>query len=152
LSVEYELLEPTSNPQKDVEKLAVEFVDILIEFWEKVGKNHFGADKLDVLPLSLAQLWSSRNLRIFMAHEDGKPVGFLMGTHVRPFFYEELVFQVEAYYGRTPEIEAGLLAFVVDKFKYFQDKRLLLPDYGKPVAPSGFDLVGSLAYKAFRKV
>ena len=149
--IEYKLLEPTGDPQKDVPMLAGKVLPLMDGFWEKHGKGFRKAEAWDIQPVLISQLWMNRSLVIFIAEEDGRSRGFLAGARMVPLFQREAEFQVEAYYGETAEIERGLVKKLDEAFRYFPEKFLTMPVYEEPAEPEGLVLLGRRAAQVFKR-
>ena len=127
--VEYSLLNPSGRVEADVKTLAEVFPPIFEEFWNARGREWYRVETARVDAVLLAQLWSTRTSRLFLAKDGGQAVGFLLGSSIPSMFHAERTFQVEALHGRTPEIERGLLEHLAKGFEFFPDKFLSLPGY-----------------------
>jgi hypothetical protein len=125
--VEYELMQASNDERKDVDVLAVKLVPILDEYWRARGSGYYGEQHWSVNPIMLVELWRSNSLILIMAFDGETTAGFMLGARMVSFFRPENVCSIEAYYGRTPEIEAGLLNFLDTAFKFFPEKTLILP-------------------------
>jgi hypothetical protein len=129
MTVEYRLLEPTEDANAGIRLLATDFMRALDDFWQARGKDWYGRPAYEVDPIGLSMLWQNRVAVIFLAMDGDVPVGILFGYRRRPPFSDSLVFQVEAFHGRTPEIENGLLDEFCRAFKYFPETFVEFPDY-----------------------
>jgi hypothetical protein len=127
--VEYKLLEPSGEPTQDVRTLAEKFAPLMDAFWAQHGKDYFGVPNWDIQPVSLTQLWMTRRLVILIAEENEKSIGFIMGVHLQPFFQQEGIFQVEAWYGVSGEVVHELFRLLKEVFKFLPEKFLYVPLY-----------------------
>jgi hypothetical protein len=124
------MLEPSGDPRKDVELMATRLTPLLDGFWAARGREWYGAEHWSVQPVPLAQLWMDRTAVLVSAEDGGRPVGFLMGIHLSPFFTASMAFQVEAYWGETGEADRALVDFVRTAFQFYNARQLVLPRYG----------------------
>jgi hypothetical protein len=131
MTVEYKLLEPTEDINNDIRVLATDFVKAIDKFWNSGGSEYYAKANYELDPVHLAALWRSRVSVIFLAMEHGEPVGVLYGLRRRPTFSNELVFQVEAFYGESQEIKTELLKELTKAFKYFPEASIYFPVFDK---------------------
>ena len=136
--VEYKLLEPGEGEKEDVMRLVREFLPILDRFLEERGRAWYRSEKWEVHPGLFAQMWLERNLFIFLAREGDETVGFPLGWRPVPLISGAPAFEVEAYYGATPEIERGLLETLKEASRFFAERNISFPDYGGPGGPGAF--------------
>jgi hypothetical protein len=144
---DYSMLNPSGNMEADI-KVLVEVLPPLVEkFWVARGRAWHGVETARIDAVTLAQLWVGRVTRIVLAREAGKPVGFLLGSSVPPLLHADRVFQVDAVHGETPEIETGLIDYLVKGFDFMPDRFLSLPDYC-PV-PAGLAALGDRVLRLY---
>jgi hypothetical protein len=132
-----DVLNPTGDFEADVKTLAESVPPILNEFWEARGREWYRVETLRIDAVFLAQMWSSRATRLILARDGGTVVGLLMGTSLTTFLHGDRVFQVEMYWGRTPEVEAALLAHLAKGLEFMPERYVSLPDYGGKVEVAG---------------
>jgi hypothetical protein len=132
---EYKLMQPTKDVQRDITVMADKLVPMFNEFWDARGRKEYGLDLWTINPVLLTDLWMNKALILILAQEGETPVGFLMGFRTISFFRRENAVQVEAYYGRTPEIEDGLIDYLDKAFQFFPEKVLSLPLYDRQTMP-----------------
>jgi hypothetical protein len=127
--IECKLMEPTKDLTENMRILADEFVPIYHEFWTARGSEYYKIKDWNINPVPLVQLWMERNLILIMAFENNQTVGFLLGGRMTPFYQIESNCYIEAYYGKSKEIEKSLLDYLRSGFKFTTEKFLLLPKY-----------------------
>lgn len=110
--ITYDLLEPSEDLNASLDSLSKRFAPLHSESWAK-NKAAAYDRPYDVNVGVLSAMWMDKSLRIFMAYDDGKPVGYLTGIVFRPIPYRASVFQVEDWYARGNEdIEDGLFSYL----------------------------------------
>ena len=93
-----DLLEP--KPNKLEESLALLQSDVFplyVKHWQEELKPHYHKDFEPHLQLFI-DMWVRGGLKIFVAYEDGKAVGFVIGIVFRPLQYTASVMQVQDSY------------------------------------------------------
>jgi hypothetical protein len=125
------------DTSKDVEYLASKLVPVMDPFWIKSGAAHFGTPKWDLDLTSVAQLWLTRKLLFFVAEDNDRVVGALLGVHLHGLLQREALFVVELFYGETEEVETVLVDMLKSVFSFFPDDGILFPSFpGVSVTPS----------------
>lgn len=131
----YDLFEPSTNNDESLERLTKEFAPLHMKAWHDSKMPHYGK-QYDLNVAAFAAMWLNKSLRIFMAYENTKPVGFLIGFHFRPMQYQATVFQVEDWYtGNNKEMEEGLFDFMYNGLRFMGCDELLitLPPNSEPM-------------------
>ena len=114
----YDLFEPSNNNDESLERLTREFAPLHMKSWEEVKKRHYNKS-YDLNVSAFAALWLNKSLKIFMAYEETKPVGYLIGFHFRPMQYQANVFQVEDWYASgNKEVEEGLFEYMYEGLRF----------------------------------
>lgn len=122
----YDLFEPSKSNDESLERLTKEFAPLHMQSWETVKKRHYNKP-YDLNVAAFAALWLNRSLKIFMAYEETKPVGYLMGFVFRPMQYQASVFQVEDWYtGNNQEVEDGLFDYMYEGLRFMGIDEVLL--------------------------
>ena len=122
----YDLFEPSNNNDESLERLTREFAPLHMKAWEEVKKRHYNKS-YDLNVAGFAALWLNKSLKIFMAYEDAKTVGYLMGFHFRPMQYQANVFQVEDWYtGGNSEVEEGLFEYMYEGLRFLGVDEVLM--------------------------
>ena len=127
--IECSILNPTGVPDYDAKTLYGTVSGIMTEYWEARGRKHHGVAGLRVDAPNLALTWTGRITKILVARDGGAVVGLLMGTSVPSFIHADHTFEVNMYWGRTPEAEQSLLDKLAEVFPYFTDRFIALPVY-----------------------
>lgn len=104
-----------------------DFMGLLAEYWHKNGKSVYGKP-LALEAQQFAHAWTYGSIIIMMAYEDGKPVGFLMGVMNRAITHDSKMLQIEKWYGKTPEIERGLLNHLYSRLNDLQRTEVVVPE------------------------
>jgi hypothetical protein len=145
--IEYLLAQPNQDVGENVDILARKLTPILDEFWKARGKDYYKEAHWSLNPILLVELWMSRSLILILARENDETVGFLLGARMVTFFRPENYCSVEAYYGRTQEIEDGILSYLDNAFQFFPEKTLVLPIYDRPL-----NTFKNISYSEIRRV
>jgi hypothetical protein len=125
----YEYVEPSTETLKATDFLTGTFLPLLNEFWKSRGAEYYQAENWDMQAVDFTQLWMNKVLAIILAYDGDQPVGFILAAQVRPFLQARRRFQIEQWYGRSAEIEAGLFKHLGEIFKFFQAEVLVVPEY-----------------------
>jgi hypothetical protein len=86
--------------------LVTNFIPLLNEFWKAHGETFYGKPSWSAsMAPSLGTMALQRTLTLYTAFDDGDaPAGFIFGTPSQHLLTDSVVFVVEMWYGRTPEI------------------------------------------------
>lgn len=93
------MLEPLSDLNASLDMLTSTFAPLYTESWVKRKAALYGGKQFDMNVNVFANMWFSRALRIFMAYEDGKPVGYILAMLFRPLTHQSSIMQLEDWYG-----------------------------------------------------
>jgi hypothetical protein len=127
----YEFVEAQSTPDEAVKFLQGTFYPLCQEFWEKKGKRYFGVDRFDIPIFEFLDMWINRKLVLIAATgDDGQARGFIVGGKLRPFFYNQTVLRIEAWFGRDEETRKGLFEHLGSIIRYIGVDRVYVPDFG----------------------
>ena len=89
------------------------FLPILAEFWVDRGADWYHAETFSpAMAGGLFSMLTSRSLILVMAEDSESPGelrGFILGGLLRSLLSDTGHLHVEAWYGRTPEVEEGML-------------------------------------------
>ena len=122
----YDLFEPSNNNDESLDRLTREFAPLHMKSWSETKQRHYGK-QYDLNVAAFASMWLTKSLKIFMAYEEGKPVGFLIGYHFRPMQYQATVFQVEDWYsGGNREVEEGLFEYMYEGLRFMGVDEVLI--------------------------
>lgn len=122
----YDLFEPSNNNDESLERLTREFAPLHMKSWEEVKKRHYNKS-YDLNVSAFAALWLNKSLKIFMAYEETRPVGYLIGFHFRPMQYQANVFQVEDWYASgDKEVEEGLFEYMYEGLRFLGVDEVLM--------------------------
>jgi hypothetical protein len=127
MTIRYDAAELPNDPAKVVEFLTSKFLPIFNEFWEKQGRKFYGEDQPSFQHVNFTEMLLHKTLTLIMAYDEDQPVGFILAARIRPLVQAKRQFHIEAWYGRTPEIEAGLFDYVWGVFKLIQAEMLVVP-------------------------
>ena len=127
--IECSMLAPTGNMEADIRALYDAVIPIYHEYWEARGRAWHNVGTARVDAVLLAQTWSTRVLKVMVARDGGDVVGLLIGMSLPPMLCSDQIFEVQMYWGRTPEVERALLDRLSDAFQYFTDQFISIPDY-----------------------
>lgn len=114
MEIKYDMLEPLPDLNASLEMLTSTFAPIYTEAWVKDTAAAYGNPPFDMNVNVFAQMWFSKAMRIFMAYEDGVPVGYLLGMTFRPLTHRTAVFQIESWYAkdRRQDVINGLFDYM----------------------------------------
>lgn len=118
MAYRYDILEPDSDRNKAIDDLSAALGTLYVDSWSRDKEPEYHKPfSLNVA--AFAQLWFMQSLRLFIAYDDDKPVGFLIGMVFRPLPYEASVFQVEDWYASgIDEVERGLFDFATSAVRF----------------------------------
>lgn len=123
----YDLFEPANDRDKALDKLLKDFAPLHMAAWEKHKRSVYKRD-YDLNVTTFVAMWLNKNLKIFMAYDGDKAVGYLTGIVYRPLEYLATAFQVDDWYtGDSPVIEAGLFDYLHDALRLMGCDELLVP-------------------------
>ena len=145
--IECSLLSPTGDIEADIKALYEAVVPIYHEYWEARGRRWHDVETPRLDAVLLAQAWTTRVLKVMTARDGGEIVGLLVGLSVPPMFSSDQVFQVEMYWGRTPEAERALLDRLSEVFQFFTDQFISLPAYDDSKAELGIPVRRERVFK-----
>lgn len=92
-----DLFEPSSNNDESLNRLTQEFAPLHAKAWHEVKQKSYNRP-YDMSVATFATMWLNKTMKIFMAYEDAKPVGYLYGIAFRPLNYQATAFQVEDWF------------------------------------------------------
>lgn len=149
----YDLFEPSANSDESLERLTREFAPLHMRSWEQSKKPHYDR-AYDLNVGAFANMWLSKSLKIFMAYEAAKPVGFLMGYLFRPMQYNATTFQVEDWFtGNNQEVEDGLFDYLHTAMRFMGcDELLIMTDLNEPYRDIGPEWHPRNSFKMVRYV
>lgn len=131
----YDLFEPINDRDKALERLLKDFAPLHMEAWEKRKRAKYKRD-YDLNVTTFVAMWLNKNLKIFMAYDGDKSVGYLTGLTYRPMEYMATAFQVDDWYTNdSPVIEAGLFDYLHDALRLMGCDELLIPQDGQDELP-----------------
>lgn len=114
----YDMLEPTQDLNESMDMLGRDLADLYAKSWN-ADKKHVYDKQFSLNIQAFAQMWFSKTLRVFMAYDGRKPVGFLIGIVFRPMPYEASVFQIEDWYtDGDREMERGLFDYAMNAVRF----------------------------------
>lgn len=135
--MQYDMLEPLSDLNASLDLLTGVFAPIYTEHWVKDEAPLRGNPPFDMNVNAFAQMWFAKTLRIFMAYEDKRAAGYIIGLVFRPLPYQASVFQVEDWYARENNrevvkglfdyLETGLKFMGIDELWISHNERMALP-------------------------
>jgi hypothetical protein len=137
--IDCRILEPRGegHAEADVKELLEWVLPLMPEFWERWGKAWYGLDQWHIEAVAFTHAWVRGDLVVMVASEGGRPMGFLVGGHVQPFFLPHPIFEVEAFYGRSPEAERALKDYLATAMNFFKERHLSFPNYPGQGEPLG---------------
>lgn len=109
--ITYDILEPDADYNKALDSLSEQVGALYAESWAK-DKQETYKKPFSMNIAAFAQMWFSHALKLLVAKEDGKAIGFLVGMVFRPLPYDATVFQVEDWYALKEEAERGLFDYM----------------------------------------
>lgn len=115
----YDFIECPKEPENMVEFFANELFPLIDKYWNSIGKEETGYELALDVP-SLANLWTTHRLVVFMAYEGDKPVGYALCFAMRPLWYEARLLQVEQYYLPSAEMESGMFKYIDGVVKFLE--------------------------------
>lgn len=122
----YDLFEPTNDTDTSLNRLTSEFAPLHVKSWNETKAKRY-SKPYDLNVGAFTAMWMNRTLRVFMAYEDGRPVGYLTGFVFRPMQYQASVFQVEDWYtGNNSEMEKGLFDYVLNAVRFMGCEEILI--------------------------
>lgn len=117
------------NSEKNARFFAEDLTPQLMKYWDKV-KHLYADTRFEANALTWMQLWANSALGIICAYDNNKAVGCLICSYVKPLIKEaQSTSYVEILQGDTPDIEKGLLEYLVTIMPFFnsRDLRLQVP-------------------------
>lgn len=153
MSYRYDLLEPNTDRNKAIDDLTAAIGMLYAESWNRDKESTYRK------PFSLnfaafTQLWFSSALKLFVAYDDDKPVGFLIGMVFRPLPYDASVFQVEDWYSAgIDELERGLFDYAMHALRFIGCDEVWVADKvdRSPAAMKGWRESNTFLYHRFIK-
>lgn len=109
--ITYQIVSCPKEVDKAVALMRDEIDPLFFDFWEAKGKPFYKEDySLGIF--AFTQMWNLKTIKLVVAYQDNKPVGFLLGISFSPIlFASRNIIQIEACYGDTSEIEKGLFDY-----------------------------------------
>jgi hypothetical protein len=136
----YDTLIHSGDTVQAGEFLVQRFLPVLQEFWDVRGGAWYRAERFSPAMAGgvFGMLASKSLLLVYAAEESGELSGFILGGLLRQLLCDRAHLHIEAWYGRTPEIEEGLFAFLGQGVGFMPEiKDVLLPRYvGKELPKS----------------
>lgn len=116
----YEMLEPAQDIDKSLARLTEFFIPLYAKSWAEEKAPRKENQAFDVNAPTLANIWLSKAMKIFIAYDGEHPCGYLMGMVFRPLPYQALVFQVEDWYveNHNRQTEDGLFKYALEAIKF----------------------------------
>lgn len=117
---EYKMLSPMEDVSASLDYLSEQFAGIYTESWYQDKASHHPGKEYQMNVGVFADMWMRRALRIFMAYENGKPCGYLIGMLFRPLTHQASVFQVEDWYAqnKNAEVVEGLFKYMLQGLEF----------------------------------
>lgn len=126
--VTYDIFEPGTDVNASIDSLNTNIGPIYAESWVKDKQPDYGKP-FDMNVAAFVQMWLSNGIKLFVAMEDKKVVGYLIGMVFRPLPYNATVFQVEDWYARgDKEVEQGLFDFAMNAIRFIGCDEILIAD------------------------
>ncbi len=125
--IDYDILMPDSDYNKALETLSDVLSDIYTESWVKDKQATYGKP-FNMNLATFAQLWFNSALKIFIASDNGKTVGFMVGMVFRPLPYDASVFQIEDWYSADPTVVKGLFDYAVQAIRFIGCDEIWIAD------------------------
>lgn len=113
----FDILNPEQGSEEAIQNLANTLGEILVKAWDKDGKDTYGKP-FNLNVVALIQTWLSGSLKVFVAYDNDKPVGFALGINFRPMQFTCNVLSIDTFYAETEEAERGLLAYISDAVRF----------------------------------
>lgn len=134
MTVRCDLLEPIGDIEAAVNRLREELLPLHAKAWAakaaNVGKNY------DFNAVPFVQMWIDKTLRVFMAYDGDKPVGYIIGITYRPMTYMAQVFSVEDWYTPEAEVETALFDYMRSALRFIGcDEIVITQGIGDRVPP-----------------
>ena len=153
MSYKYDLLEPATDRNKAIDDLTAAIGTLYAESWNRDKEAEYKRPfALNIA--AFTNLWFGGALKLFMAYDDDKPIGFLVGMVFRPLPYEASVFQVEDWYSAgISEVEQGLFDCAVNAIRFIGCSEIWVADKidRNPKAMNGWKETNTFQYHRFTK-
>lgn len=153
MAYRYDILEPTTDRNKALDDFSAAMGTLYLESWNR-DKEPLYHKPFSLNIAAFAQLWFTQTLKLFIAYDGDKPVGFLVGMVFRPLPYEANVFQIEDWYGSgIDEVERGLFDFATSAIRFMGCDELWLADRAdrEPSPMKGWKVENTFRYYRFTK-
>lgn len=125
--VDYDILMPDKDYNVALDALNEALGTIYAESWAKDKQDTYGKP-FNMNLATFAQLWFDSALKIFVAREDGKVVGFMVGMVFRPLPYDASVFQIEDWYSTRGDVVRGLFDYAVQAIRFIGCDEIWIAD------------------------
>ena len=115
--IDYDILLPDPDYNKALDQLNEALESLYVESWVADKQEAYGKP-FNMNLASFVQMWVNSALKIFLARDNGKVVGFMVGMVFRPLPYDASVFQVEDWYSKDPAVVKGLFDYAMQAVKF----------------------------------
>lgn len=130
----YRVLETPPIPMRpeDAELMASVLQPLFEEYWFEKGEQIHNGKKFwfDSLPFMFT--WGNGGFLIIVAYDDDDaqtPIGVLLAGRVQPIMYKSRILQIDTLYGRTREIEEGLMKVFREQLPVLSPDEVVIPSF-----------------------
>lgn len=116
----FDILVPDkNNVEASIQTLGDTVAPMFAKSWVQTGGPMYN-HPFNLHVQSFIMSWLQGMTKIFIAYDNSnQSIGFIIGVLYRPLQFECNVLQIECQYYETPEVEKGLLDYLVNSMRFF---------------------------------
>lgn len=151
MAIRYKYIERPKSAEDATKIIENALLPLLSEAWNRKGKAYYNSEFAFNIE-AFVTMWFAVSLVFAIAYEDDTPVGVFLGVRFTPFMFNRVVVQTETCYGKTPEIEQGLYAYICDLMGVLGASELwVATDNNEAKLPSEWKRLGSSSVERWSK-